>query len=149
MAYLDLVPSGNTSDGKRRQGKITKAGNGHARWLLIEAAQHYRLVPKISKELSARQEGLSEDIKACSWAAQTRLYRRMMQLLVRGKQRNKVAVAVARELSGFVWRIFRIMEPRVTQQGPRVMPQEAPVAQEEPGKKRPAAPVRMKAKKAG
>ena len=156
MAYLGLVPSENTSDQKRRQGGITKAGNGHARWLLIEAAQHYRLPPKVSKELSARQEGLSEDIKACSWAAQTRLHKRMMQLLARGKQRNKVAVAVARELSGFVWRIFRIMEPRVTQQEPgmtppeaRVMPPEAPAAQEEPGKKRPAAPVRMKAKKAG
>ena len=150
------MPSENTSDQKRRQGGITKAGNGHARWLLIEAAQHYRLPPKVSKELSARQEGLSEDIKACSWAAQTRLHKRMMQLLARGKQRNKVAVAVARELSGFVWRIFRIMEPRVTQQEPgmtpqepRVMRPEAPAAQEEAGKKRPAAPVRMKAKKAG
>ena len=163
MAYLGLVPSENTSDQKRRQGGITKAGNGHARWLLIEAAQHYRLPPKVSKELSARQEGLSEDIKACAWAAQTRLHKRMMQLLARGKQRNKVAVAVARELSGFVWRIFRIMEPRVTRQEPgttpqepQVMPQEAQAtphgpqaAQEEPGKKRPASPVRMKAKKTG
>ena len=113
MAYLGLVPTENTSSEKRRQGGITKAGNGHARWLLIEAAQHYRLVPKVSKELSARQEGLSEDIKACSWAAQTRLHKRMMALLARGKQRNKVIVAIARELSGFVWHIFRLMEPRL------------------------------------
>ena len=105
MAYLGLVPTESTSSEKRRQGGITKAGNGHARWLLIEAAQHYRLVPKVSKELSARQEGLSEDIKACSWAAQTRLHKRMMALLARGKQRNKVIVAIARELSGFVWHL--------------------------------------------
>jgi hypothetical protein len=131
MAYLGLVPTENTSCDKRRQGQITKAGNGHARWLLIEAAQHYRLSPKVSKELSARQQGLSAEIKACSWKAQTRLHKRMMQLLARGKERNKVTVcspsllpplvpcaaasAVARELCGFVWHIFRLMAPRMTQ----------------------------------
>ena len=113
MAYLGLVPSENTSDTKRRQGGITKTGNGHARWLLIEAAHHYRLSPKVSKELSVRQQGLSADLKACSWKAQTRLHKRMRQLLARGKQRNKVTVAVARELCGFVWQIFRLMEPRM------------------------------------
>ena len=38
-----------------------------------------------------------------------------MTLLARGKQRNKVIVAIARELSGFVWHIFRLMEPRLNQ----------------------------------
>jgi transposase len=114
MAYLGLVPTENTSDQKRRQGGITKTGNGHARWLLIEAAHHYRLSPKVSKELSARQQGLSQEIKACSWKAQTRLHKRMRQLLARGKQRNKVTVAVARELCGFVWQIFRLMEPHMS-----------------------------------
>ena len=73
----------------------------------------------------------------------------VMQLLARGKQRNKVAVAVARELSGFVWRIFRLMEPRVTPPEPRVLPPAAPAAPAEPGQQRPAAPVRMKARKTG
>jgi len=113
MAYLGLVPTENTSSDKRRQGRITKTGNGHARWILIEAAQHYRLSPKVSKELSARQQGLSAEVKACSWKAQTRLHQRMMQLLARGKERNKVTVAVARELCGFLWHIFRLMEPRM------------------------------------
>jgi len=116
MAYLGLVPTENTSDQKRRQGGITKTGNSHARWLLIEAAHHYRLSPKISKELSARQQGLSADLKACSWKAQTRLHHRMMTLLARGKQRNKVIVAVARELTGFVWQLFRLMESRMSLQ---------------------------------
>ena len=96
-----------------------------------------------------RQEGLSEDIKACAWAAQTRLHKRMMQLLARGKQRNKVMVAVARELSGFVWRIFRLMEPRVTPQEPRVTPPAARAAQEEPGQKRATASLGRKARKTG
>ena len=114
MAYLGLVPSENTSDQKRRQGGITKSGNSHARWLLIEAAHHYRLSPKVSKELSVRQQGLSPEIKACAWKAQTRLHQRMMQLQARGKQRNKVTVAVARELTGFVWQIFALMAPQMT-----------------------------------
>ena len=111
MAYLGLVPGEHTSDEKKRRRGITKTGNAHARWLLIEAAQHYRLSPKVSKELSARQQGLSKEVKACSWKAQTRLHKRMSQLLARGKERNKVIVAVARELCGFVWQIFRLMEP--------------------------------------
>jgi transposase len=40
--YLGIVPSEHTSDGKRRQGAITKAGPAHARRLLIEASHHYR-----------------------------------------------------------------------------------------------------------
>jgi transposase len=113
MGYLGLVPSEASTGTRRRQGAITKTGNSHARWLLIEAAQHYRLLPKVSKELSKRQEHLSKEIKDCSWKAQTRLHARMMRLLARGKRQNKVVVAVARELAGFVWAIFRLMEPRM------------------------------------
>ena len=57
MAYLGLVPTENTSSERRRQGHITKCGNAHARWLLVECAQHYATPPKVSKELSRRQEG--------------------------------------------------------------------------------------------
>jgi transposase len=115
MCYLGLVPTENSSGGRRRQGAISKAGNSHARWLLIEAAHHYRIPPKISKELSKRQEHLSQSIKDCSWKAQTRLHSRMMKLYARGKRPNKVVVAVARELAGFVWAIFRLMAPQMKQ----------------------------------
>ena len=56
MAYLGLVPTENSSSERRRQGHITKCGNTHARWLLVECAQHYATPPKVSKELSRRQE---------------------------------------------------------------------------------------------
>jgi len=115
MCYLGLVPTENSSGSRRRQGAISKAGNSHARWLLIEAAHHYRLPPKISKELSKRQEHQSQAIKDCAWKAQTRLHSRMMKLYARGKRPNKVIVAVARELAGFVWAIFRLMEPQMKQ----------------------------------
>src|SRR6187431_313480 len=85
MGYLGLVPMEDSSGPRRRQGGITKAGNSHARWLLIEAAHHYRLPHKVSKELSSRQQGLCDEIKQCSWKAQTRLHGRMMRLYARGK----------------------------------------------------------------
>ena len=116
MAYLGLVPTENSSGAKRRQGAISKAGNSHARWLLIEAAHHYRLPPKVSKELSTRQQGLCDEIKQCSWKAQTRLNARMMRLLARGKNRNKVTAAIARELAGFVWHVFQIMATKIEPQ---------------------------------
>jgi transposase len=44
-SFLGLVPSTKQSAEHCYHGPITKAGNGHARWLLIQAAQHVRLHP--------------------------------------------------------------------------------------------------------
>ena len=110
MAYLGLVPGEDSSGGRRRQGGITKCGNGHARWMLVEAAHHYRYPPKVSKELSVRQEGLDREVRAVSWRAQNRLHRRYCRLALRGLHRNKVVVAVARELAAFIWELARIVE---------------------------------------
>src|SRR5215211_6875476 len=54
MAYLGLVPSEQSSGQRRRQGGITKAGNGAARRLLIEAAWCDRVPARISRELLLR-----------------------------------------------------------------------------------------------
>ena len=35
MAFLGLVPSEHSSGSRRRQGAITKTGNGHARRMLV------------------------------------------------------------------------------------------------------------------
>ena len=110
MAYLGLVPDEDSSGGRRRQGGITKCGNGHARWMLVEAAHHYRYPPKISKELSLRQEGLDREVRAVSWRAQNRLHRRYGRLALRGLHRNKVVVAVARELAAFIWELARVLD---------------------------------------
>lgn len=117
MAYLGLVPTESSSGTRRSQGAISKTGNCHARWIMIEASHHYRLTPGIGRQLSKRQEGLHEDVKATAWKAQVRLHKRLRQLLARGKHRNKAQVAVARELTGFVWQIFRLMEGRMRAAG--------------------------------
>jgi len=107
MAYLGLVPSENTSSERRRQGHITKCGNAHARWLLVECAQHYATPPKVSAQLSRRQQGQPALVRAISWRAQNRLHNRYRRLLGRRLQRNKAIVAIARELCGFIWELLR------------------------------------------
>lgn len=113
MGYLGLVPSEDSTGDKRRQGGITKMGNGIARRALIEAAWNYRTPARLSRELLKRQEGLSQEIKDLSWAAQTRLHHRYKHLTcVRHKKSTVAAAALGRELCGFVWAVGRIVKPR-------------------------------------
>jgi transposase len=110
MAFLGLVPDEHSSGGKRRQGGITKCGNSHARWMLVECSQHYRRTPKISAALSRRQEGQSKEVKELSWRMQNRLNKRYVKLKMRGKRENKVIVAIAREMCAFLWELQNKIE---------------------------------------
>ena len=105
MGYLGLVPSEQSSGERTSRGSITKTGNGHARRLLVEAAWSYRFKARISRDLNARQEGLSEAVRTQAWKGQLRLTERYAALQKRSVQANKISVAVARELAGFVWAI--------------------------------------------
>jgi transposase len=107
MTYLGLVSVEDSSGPRQRLGRISRCGNGHQRWLLVECAEHYLLPPKVSKELSRRQDGQSAEVKALSWKAQNRLHHRFLRLLARRLQRNKAKVAIARELCGFIWALLR------------------------------------------
>ena len=111
MAYLGLVPSEHSSGGTRRQGGITKAGNGAARRMLIEAAWSYRFPARISREQLLRQERLAKPIRDTAGTAQERLCRRYRILARAGKPPTGVTVAIARELAGFVWAIARQAQP--------------------------------------
>jgi transposase len=105
MAFLGLVPSEHTTGGKRRQGSITKCGNSHARWMLIECSQHFRRSPQIGAALTTRQIGLTDEVKNLSWRMQNRLNKRYVKLKMRGKNENKCMVAIARELVAFIWEL--------------------------------------------
>ena len=107
MAYLGLVPSEHSSGASVRRGSLTKAGNGAARRLLIEAAWCYRFPARVSRELLLRQEELPKAIREIAWKAQTRLCARYRRLTRTGKPANVVTAAIARELAGFVWAIAR------------------------------------------
>ena len=93
-----------TSDEKRTQGHITKAGPTNARRLLVEAAHNYRHRPAVGENLKARQSGQDPRVVEIAWRCQQRLHQRWMHLAgKRGKPAGTVAVAVARELAAFCW----------------------------------------------
>jgi len=87
-------------------GSITKAGNGHARQVLIESAWHYRHAPHLGPTLRKRREGQPAAVIAIADKAAQRLHRKFGRLDARGKPRPKIVVAVARELVGFLWAVL-------------------------------------------
>jgi transposase len=112
MAYLGLVPSEFSSGASRHRGSITKAGNKHARRILIEAAWTYCHSPRVSRGLEVRQQGQPKALRDISWRAQLRLTKRFRHLRMGRKlPQNKVCVAIARELCGFIWDIARQVQP--------------------------------------
>jgi transposase len=105
MAFTGLVPSEHSSGDREHRGSITKSGNRHLRRVLVEAAWSYRHRPNVSPKLRTRMQGQGADVLAFCWKAQVRLHARFHRVAAR-RGRNKAAVAVARELSGFVWALM-------------------------------------------
>jgi transposase len=101
--FLGLTPSEHSTGERRRLGAISKAGNTHARWLLVEAAWHQRRPPRPSAELERRRAGQPAAVRARADASTRRLHRRWQALERRGKPRTLIAVAVARELAAHCW----------------------------------------------
>jgi transposase len=110
MSYLGLVPSEHSSGEKTRRGSITKTGNAHVRRVLVEAAWSYRLRPRVSRLLLKRQEELSPRIREIAWKAQLRLCSRYRHLWSKGKVKQVIITAIARELCAFMWAIAKEVE---------------------------------------
>ena len=110
MDFFGLTSSEHSTGDKRFQGSITKCGNSHCRRVLVEAAWHYRLKPKVSAAIQKRQQDQPKAVRLIAWNAQQRLHKRYKQLIVRKK--SVVAVtALARELTGFLWAIASQVKP--------------------------------------
>jgi transposase len=103
MAYLGLVPGEDSSGEKHRRGPITRTGNALVRRLLVETAWHYQHRPAVGVALRRRRQGQPARVIAMADQAQQRLCRRFRRLAAEHKPAPKIAVAVARELAGFVW----------------------------------------------
>lgn len=84
-SYLGLVPRVKQSASKHWTGPITKAGRSHARWMVVEAAQHLALA-------------------ATPLAS---LYQRLR----RKKNHGVAVIAVARKLVTIAWRMLKNNEP--------------------------------------
>jgi transposase len=84
-SYLGLVPSTRQSADRTHHGPITKHGSGHARWMLVQAAQH----------LASHPGPLGH------------FFRR----LAKKKNRNIAVVATARKLVVIAWHMLTSNEP--------------------------------------
>jgi len=113
MAYLGLVPSEYSSGPSRSQGGITKTGNTHARRILVESAWCYRFSARMSRPVAERNLDQPQAVRDIAWRAQLRLCSRYRRLCGRGMHSNKICVAVARELTGFLWEAARAVAPLV------------------------------------
>ena len=101
--FLGLTPREDSTGDQRRQGPITKTGNGHARRLLVEAAWHQRRPLRASAALERRRQGQPAAVRLQADQSARRLHQRWHALESRGKRRTIIAVAVARELAGHCW----------------------------------------------
>ena len=103
MAYLGLVPGEDSSGEKHRRGPITRTGNALVRRLLVETAWHYQHRPSVGVSLTRRRKGQPSRVIAMADKAQQRLCRRFRKLAAEHQPAPKIAVAIARELAGFLW----------------------------------------------
>jgi len=107
MGYSGLVMSEHTTGNRVQRGGLTKTGNGHLRWVMVEAAWAYQHRPNVIGHLLRRQKDLaiSDEVKKIAWKAQQRLHKRYQGMAARGKSKNQIVAALGRELLGFVWAI--------------------------------------------
>jgi transposase len=105
MGYSGVVSREHSSGGKTRRGGITKTGNAHLRRVIVEAAWSQRYKPVLSLLMRKRQEGLSAEVQEIASKARQRLHSRYVHLLYKGKTKQEVVTAVAREMLGFIWAI--------------------------------------------
>jgi transposase len=105
MGYSGAVSSEYSSGERTRRGGITKTGNAHLRRVIVEAAWSQRHKPLISWAARKRRESLSAEVQEIATKARHRLHSRYTRLLGRGKSKQQVVTAVAREMLGFTWAI--------------------------------------------
>ena len=105
MSYVGLVPSESSSGESVSRGAITRAGNAHARRLLVEAAWHHRRPLSPASEARVRAPAPTASLAGACARCNERLHARFGRLEGRGKPGCVCATAVARELAGFVWAI--------------------------------------------
>lgn len=99
VAYGGLNPSEHSSGSRQQRGGITRTGNRHVRYLIVEASWHYAHPMRPAKTPPAT---VIEQIAA---TARERLAYRYRSLTRKHKANQAAAVAVARELLCFMWAI--------------------------------------------
>jgi len=108
MAAIGVVPSEYSSGGREHRGCITKTGNSHLRRIFVESAWHYQSRSVPGRCLQKRRAGIPAAVLEIARKADLRLSKKYWRMVGRGKDSRTAAVAVARELAGFVWAIGQV-----------------------------------------
>lgn len=103
MSWVGMDIREYSSGGKHNRMGITKQGNRYLRTAFVEANQRGYRTARISKDLKARRVNTAPEFVAIADRCLRRLNKKGNRLLLAGKHPNKVKVACAREMVGFVW----------------------------------------------
>ena len=103
VSYLGFDISEYSSGGKEKKYGITKMGNSRVRKRLVESCQKCHM-PTFAYTKKFRDRSLvPKDILSIADKCSKRLFKKSTRLIAREKNRNKVKVACAREMSTFIW----------------------------------------------
>jgi transposase len=102
-SFVGLVPSEQSSGTTTSRGPITRAGNGHTRRLLVEAAWHHRKPYVPSQTLRTRWAHATPAAAARGDKGNRRLHHRWQAFDARSKKPTIANTAIARELAGWCW----------------------------------------------
>ena len=108
-SYFGLVPSEHSSGKNTKREGITKAGNGEARRVLIQAAWCYRFPARITKQKEMKLTAAEKAVRDVAWKAQVRLCARYRRFIAGGKMAPIACAAIARELVTFIWEMGQIV----------------------------------------
>lgn len=111
MAAVGLVPSESSTGDKINRLSITKTGNAHVRRIVVEAAWQYQRRVTTGPKLYRRRKDQPPHIVDVAHRCDLRLNRKVHRMTSRGKRSTVAAVAVARELLGFIWAIGQAVHP--------------------------------------
>ena len=107
VSYAGMSIAEYSSGGKEKRFGITKQGNSFVRTTLVESSQFAFNTPNVSKQLKKRREGTDPEAIRIADRCMTRLHKKALNLFHRGKERNKIKVACAREMLCFVWETLK------------------------------------------
>lgn len=92
-----------SSGGKHNRFGITKHGNKYLRNALVEANQRFARSKPVGRDLKYRRNEIDPTLVLIAERCRMRLMKKGNRMLHAGKHANKVKVAMAREMVGFVW----------------------------------------------
>lgn len=107
-SYAGMDITEYSSGGKINQYRITRMGNRHIRTAVVEACQHSMKIPIVGRSLRERRSTIDNKLIEVADRCMRRLHKKGTRLLFRGKPINKIKVACAREMLGFVWESLRM-----------------------------------------